>query len=165
MARYAQRLRHAHEGAPQQRRRRHPWPLVTAPPHRALPPRQATWLGLRRPAQRTPAEEHLLAQLTAQHADLGNAMALAQDFAPLVRQRQAPQLAPWLARAAESPLGPLQRFAPGRRDDDDAVKAGVTLPWSHGPVEGHMNRLKTLKRQRCGRASLDLLQHRVVLAA
>jgi transposase len=165
VARYAQRLRHAQEGAPQQRRRRHPLPLVTAPPHRTLTPRQATWLVLRRPEQRTPAEEHLLAQLTAQHAELGKAIALAQDFAQLVRQRQAQQLDPWLARAAESPLGPLQRFAKGLRDDYDAVKAGVTLPWSNGPVEGHINRLKTLKRQMFGRASLDLLQRRFVLAA
>jgi len=112
-----------------------------------------------------PAEEHLLAQLTAQHAELSNAIALAQDFAQLVRQRQAQQLDPWLARAAESPLVPLQRFAKGLRDDYDAVKAGVTLPWSNGPVEGHINRLKTLKRQMFGRASLDLLQRRFVLAA
>ena len=85
-------------GHPGQRRRRHPLPIVTAPPHRALTPRQATWLVLRRPEQRTPVEEHLLAQLTAQHAELGNAIALAQDFAQLVRQRQAQQLDPRLAR-------------------------------------------------------------------
>lgn len=82
-----------------------------------------------------------------------------------MRERQPDQLDPWLARAAESSLVPLQRFAKGRRDDDDAVKAGVTLPWSHGPVEGHMNRLNTLKRQMCGRANLDLLQQRFLLAA
>ena len=90
---------------------------------------------------------------------------LAQDFAQLVRQRQPDQLDPWLARAAESPLVPLQRFAKGLRDDYDAVKAGVTLPWSNGPVEGHINRLKMLKRQMFGRARLDLLQQRFLLAA
>jgi hypothetical protein len=82
-----------------------------------------------------------------------------------VRKRQPDQLEPWLARAAESPLMPLQRFAKGLRDDDDAVKAGVTLPWSNGPVEGHINRLNMLKRQMFGRASLDLLQRRFLLAA
>ena len=165
VARYTQRLRQAQEVAPRQRRPRHPLPPVTAPPHRALTPRRATWLVLRRPEQRTPEEEHLLAQLTVQDAMLADAIALAQDFAQLVRQRQPAQLDPWLARAAESPLVPLQRFASGLRDDYDAVKAGVTLPWSNGPVEGHINRLKTLKRQMCGRASLDLLQRRFLLAA
>ena len=138
---------------------------MTAPPHRALTPRRATWLVLRRPEQRTPEAAHLLAQLTAQHAQLADAIALAQDFAQLVRQRQAAQLDPGLARATESPLAPLQRFTKGLRDDYDAVKAGVTLPWSNGPVEGHINRLKMLKRQMFGRASLDLLQRRCVLAA
>jgi hypothetical protein len=45
-----------------------------------------------------------------------------------------------------------------------AVKAGVTLPWSSGPVEGHINHLKMLKRQMFGRARLDLLSYRFVLA-
>ncbi len=165
VARDAQRLRQAQEVAPRQRRPRHPLPPVTAPPHRSLTPRRATWLVLQRPEQRTPEEEHLLAQLTVQDATLADAIALAQDFAQLVRQRQPAQLDPWLARAAESPLVPLQRFANGLRDDYDAVKAGVTLPWSNGPVEGHINRLKTLKRQMFGRASLDLLQRRFLLAA
>jgi transposase len=60
---------------------------------------------------------------------------------------------------------PLQRFAKGLRDDYDAVKAGVTLPWSNGPVEGHIYRLKMLKRQMFGRASLDLLQRRFLQAS
>ena len=138
---------------------------MTEPPHRALTPRRATWLVLRRPEQRAPEEDHLLAPLTAQDAELANAIALAQDVAQLVRQRQPDHLDPWLARAAESPLVPLQRFAKGRRDDDDAVKAGVTLPWSNGPVECQINRLKMLTRQMYGRASLDLLQRRFLLAA
>jgi transposase len=165
VARYAQRLRHAQGEAPRQRRPRHPLPLVTAPPHRTLTSRRATWLVLRRSAQRTPEEQELLVQLTAQDAELADAIALAQDFAQLVRQRQPAQLDSWLARAAKSLLVPLQRFAKGLRDDYDAVKAGVSLPWSNGPVEGHINRLKTLKRQMFGRASLDLLQRRFVLAA
>jgi transposase len=66
--------------------------------------------------------------------------------------------------SAESPLVPFQRFAKGLRDDYDVVKAGVTLSWSTSPVEGHINRLKMLKRQMFGRARLDLLSRRFVLA-
>ena len=43
-------------------------------------------------------------------------------------------------------------------------KPGVTGPWSSGPVEGHINRLKMLKRQMFGRARLDLLSRRFLLA-
>ena len=38
-------------------------------------------------------------------------------------------------------------FVVGVRRDQDAVVAGLTLPWNSGPVEGHVNRLKMLKRQ------------------
>jgi transposase len=73
-------------------------------------------------------------------------------------------LEPWLARAAKSVVGAWQRFAKGLRDDDDAIKAGVGLPWRNGPVEGQITRLKRLKRQMFGRASVSLLERRFVLA-
>ncbi|MER6150876.1 hypothetical protein [Streptomyces hirsutus] len=44
----------------------------------------------------------------------------------------------------------------------DAVTAGLTLPWSSGVVDGHVNRVKTLKRAMYGRASFTLLRTRVL---
>ncbi len=83
--------------------------------------------------------------------------ALAQGFAFLVRQLQPSQLEPWLEQAIHSGLEPFRRFAQRLRKDYDAVKSRVTLPVSNGPVEGHINRLKMLKRQMYGRAGIDLL--------
>ena len=57
----------------------------------------------------------------------------------------------------------LRAFAAGLRRDWDAVQAGLTLPWSSGAVEGHVNRIKMLKRQMYGRANVDLLRSRVLL--
>jgi transposase len=37
-------------------------------------------------------------------------------------------------------------------------------PFSNGPVEGHINRLKTLKRQMYGRAGFELLRARLLLS-
>ena len=45
-----------------------------------------------------------------------------------------------------------------------AVIAGLTLPRSSGAVEGHVMRIKMLKRQRFGRAGFALLRQRVLLA-
>jgi transposase len=165
VARYTQRLRQAQGQTPRQRRPRQPLPAVAEPSARHLTARRATWLVLQRPERQDADEAAQLAQLRAQHPEVAAAIALAQDFAQLVRAHQPAQLDPWLARAADSPLTPLQRFAKGIRDDYDAVKAGITLPWSNGPVEGHINRLKMLKRQMFGRAKLDLLQRRFLLAA
>jgi transposase len=165
VARYAQRLRQAQGQTPRQRRPGQMLPAVAESSSRHLTARRATWLVLRRPEKQDEHEAAQLAHLKAQHPEVAAAIALAQDFARLVREREPDHLDPWRARAAESPLVPLQRFAKGLRNDYDAVKAGVTLPWSTGPVEGHMNRLKMLKRQMCGRAKLDLLQQRFLLTA
>jgi transposase len=119
---------------------------------------------LRRTEKRTEDEVKQLTQLHAQSAEVAEAIDLAQDFTQLVRQRQPERFDPWLERASTSALEAVQRFASGLRDDYAAVKAGMTLPWSTGPVEGHINRLKMLKRHMFGRARLDLLSHRFVRA-
>jgi len=162
IAAYARRLRQAQGLAPGQRCTRQALPVVAESPYQALTPRRATWLVLRREEQRTAAEAEQLARLRAQQAEVAEAIDLAQDFAQLVRPRQPAQLDPWLQRAAKSSLKALQRFANGLYEDYAAVKAGVTLPWSTGPVEEHINRLKMLKRQMFGRARLDLLSRRFV---
>ena len=45
------------------------------------------------------------------------------------------------------------------------MRTAITLGWSNGPVEGQINRLKMLKRSMYGRAGLDLLGRRFLLAA
>ena len=164
MAAYACRLRQA-QGLPRGHRRpRQPLPAVAEPSCQPLTPRRATWLVLRREAKRTPAETQQLTQLHAQSAEVAEAIDLAQDFVTLVRQRQPTQLDLWLTRATTSTIEALRRFATGLYEDYEAVKAGVTLPWSSGPVEGHINRLKMLKRQMFGRAHLALLSRRFLRA-
>ena len=164
VAAYARRLREAQGLAPGQRRPRQGLPRVAEPVCQPLTPRRATWLVLRREAKRTQAEVQQLAQLRAQAADVAEAIDLVQDFATLVRQRQPTQLDLWLTRATTSTIEALRRFATGLYEDYEAVKAGVTLPWSTSPVEGHINRLKMLKRQMFGRAHLDLLSRRFLRA-
>jgi transposase len=127
-----------------------------------LTPRSATWLVMRREATLSEDDQHQLAQLQAQEGKLTDAIALTQEFTALVRQRQPEQLESWLQRAVASGLQAFQSFAQGLRADYEAVKAGLTLPWSTGPVEGQINRLKMLKRQMYGRASIGLLRQRVL---
>lgn len=50
----------------------------------------------------------------------------------------------------------VQGFAGFLRQDLDAVTAGLTLPWRSGVVEGHVNRVKMLKRAMHRRASFEL---------
>jgi transposase len=59
----------------------------------------------------------------------------------------------------------LRQFAAGIQRDKAAVQAGLSLPYSTGPVEGHINRLKLIKRSMYGRAEFDLLRQRVLCAS
>ena len=48
----------------------------------------------------------------------------------------------------------MAQFATTLRSDWNAVELAITKPWSNGPIEGHINRLKAIKRQMFGRAGL-----------
>ena len=123
------------------------------------------WLLFKLPAELTPAELVLAKSVTEHCPSLESASALAREFREFVRQRQVHALDNWLERARAADVAvDLRRFADGLIDDLAAVKAALSLPWSNGQTEGHVNRLKLIKRQMYGRAKFDLLRQRVLCA-
>src|SRR4051794_12311040 len=134
-------------------------------PHRELTPRSAAWAVLRREERRSAQDREVLAELRQYNPELDEAIALAEEFAALVRRREPERLDPWLQRAQDGTIVSLRRFAKRLSADYEAVRAAVMLGWSNGPVEGQINRLKMLKRTMYGRAGLDLLSRRFLLAA
>jgi transposase len=80
----------------------------------------------------------------------------------MVRRGDVDALQPWLQEAAASLLA---SFANGLRADEAAVAAALGEPWSNGQTEGHITKLKLVKRQMYGRAKLDLLRARLLGAA
>ncbi|WP_237481241.1 transposase [Lichenibacterium dinghuense] len=109
----------------------------------------------------TAAERSYVERLTAAEPALATASILARRFAALVRGGDASGLDAWIASATESDLSGL---ATGVARDKAAVAAAITGPWSTSPVEGHINRLKTLKRSMYGRAGYDVLRARMLAA-
>ena len=85
---------------------------------------------------------------------IAQAYQLSQAFLALVRERRSDELETWMTEAMQSGSEALARFARGLQEDLAAVRAGLTLPWSNGPVEGQITRLKWLKRQGYGRRGL-----------
>ncbi len=133
------------------------------------PPRPAAYPA-RRVARMLTADLAVLAapdrgyieRLVALSPMLATVRDLAQRFGVLVRALAPDALTPWLADAEDSEL---RGFAAGLRQDEQAVRAALTLPWSSGQVEGQVTRLKLVKRQGYGRAKLDLLRARLIRAA
>jgi transposase len=93
--------------------------------------------------------------------ELSASLELANELVEMTRGQSKTPLADWLGRADVSASGSVRSFAEALRTDSAAVQAALETPWSNGPVEGQVNRLKLIKRSMYGRASLALLRARV----
>ncbi|RKR91782.1 transposase [Micromonospora pisi] len=129
-----------------------------------VPSAQRITAWIMRPGHKLTEDDHTdLADACSRCPDLDTIADLARGFAALVRHQGTGQhLNAWINRARHAGYPELRGFAAGLVSDRDAVVAGLTQPWSSGPVEGQVNRIKTIKRQMYGRANLDLLRKRVL---
>ena len=133
-----------------------------APPRNRPSPRQLSALLLDLVPDPSPFQQTFAQSLCALSPDIASTVELAKQFWRMLRERDASAWSPWQKAARQSPL---HHFAVQLQRDEAAVRAALTLPWSTGPVEGHIHRLKLIKRQMYGRAKLDLLRIRVLHAA
>jgi transposase len=127
-------------------------------------PRRLSFEWVRRPENRKPEEQKRIDAIRTGSDELATALDLADEFADLLRKRSSGTLSDWLVKGEASSSPELRSYAEGIRRDESAVLAAATQRWSNGPVEGHINRLKTVKRQMYGRAGFVLLRARVVRA-
>ncbi len=124
--------------------------------------RKTRWLLWKPSSDLTSAEARYVAALTRLCPQIADAQQLLETFRTIVTERCVEQLDPWLDQGERSGISELVGFAQGLRRDYSAVKAALRYEWSQGPVEGHVNRLKTIKRQMYGRAGFPLLRRRVL---
>jgi len=133
----------------------------TAPP--APPsPRQVRWWLLREPDQCPAERQAYLTRLLQACPTLRLVGELAREFGRVIRQRDAAAFDAWLDRAEESGVAEFRSCAKSLRQDYAAVTAALREPYSNGPTEGNVTRLKLVKRQMYGRAKPDLLRQRVL---
>jgi transposase len=137
-----------------------------APPAPPPPPKArdiTRWITTR-PGSLSQDDAASLAAARARCSHLDALTGSAAGFAKILTRRHGHLLDDWITTADATGLSALQSFTRGLRQDLDAARNGLTLPWNSGTVEGHVNRLKLLKRQTYGRAGLPLLRKRVLLA-
>ncbi len=107
-------------------------------------------------------DRRLVVRLLADVPKLAGAMTVAKRLHCVLRKEADEPLQDVLAAAAGTLL---VGFTANLSRDQDAVQAALDLPWTTSPVEGQVNRIKTIKRSMYGRAGFQLLRARVLHAA
>ena len=69
----------------------------------------------------------------------------------------------WINMAVGCGVDGVEKFARGLLDDYQAIKNSITSKWNNGILEGFVCKIKTAKRIMGGRASIPLLERKVVL--
>jgi transposase len=113
----------------------------------------------------TPDQQLTRTSISQAHAEIALTDALLHGFRQVFRDRDPQALTAWLIQAEQSGVPELRAFVVKVRQDLPAVQAAVVSPYSQGPVEGHIHRLKLLKRSMYGRGNFDLLKQRVLYSA
>ncbi len=130
---------------------------VPEPPPAPKAKKVASWI-LSPPGDLADGDRAALSQITARCEELQVTRDLVREFADMLCHRRGERLEAWASQAEASPVSELRGFAKGLRRDWAAVTAGLTVSYSSGAVEGHVNRIKMIKRQMYGHAKPDLLK-------
>lgn len=140
-------------------------PQLTAPDTPALPkPRKVTRSIMTHPDHLASGDAADLARLLKASPPLAAAAGHVRSFAAMMTRRQGLlALEDWLAAIEASDQPGLRSFARGIRTDQQAVTAGLALPYSSGALEGKNCKIKHLKRLMYGRANFDLLRKMALL--
>ena len=128
----------------------------------AISPRELRWLLTHKREKLDQEEQARLDRLLTVSTEVQTLHTLVQSFLEMVRERKGQHLRAWMEEAAKSGIAEMKSFVTGIERDYDAVHAGLTLPWSQGPVEGAVNKIKTHKRLMYGRASFKLLRQKML---
>jgi transposase len=149
------------------RRRDSAGTLASVPPsplEDLSPSKVIGWI-IARPGTLAPEVEQRLEIVCHLDPPIGQARNLTRRWLGFIRAHTSDGLDAWLEEMRSSTLPTFVSFADSVEREKAAIVAGLTLPYSTGPVEGHNNRLKLIKRQAYGQAALSYLQHRFLPAA
>jgi transposase len=135
---------------------------TTSPAARQISPQVAAALLGKIRADLTRKQGEIVDTLKRQCPGFAEMRELVLGFSTILRVGKLATLHSWMERAQKTGIHAMDRFVRTLKQDLSAVEAAVTEPWSNGPVEGQINRLKTLKRQMYGRAGVELLRARLL---
>ncbi len=136
--------------------------VTTSTGSRQLSPQVAVALLGKIRAELTSKQAQIVDTLKRQCPGFAVMRKLVFSFRAILRGGKVTTLHRWMEDARKTGIHSLVRFVRTLKQDLSAVESAVSKPWSNGPVEGHINRLKMLKRQMYGRAGIELLRARLL---
>ena len=135
-----------------------------APP--TLPsPRALTWLLLRAPEDLSGEEAELVGALEDAAPEATAVAQLSRRGVDTIRRRDRAGWEDWSEEVAAAGCRELGRYLAGLANEQAALLNALSLPYSNGPTEGHVNRVKLIKRSMYGRASIELLCNKILYQA
>ncbi|MBF6195906.1 transposase [Nocardia sp. CDC186] len=121
---------------------------IPAPPPKPPTVRKvASWI-MTDPDALAPGHRARLDAILAASPQLAALTGHVRDFAEIMAQRRGRDLEQWMTAVDNDDQPALHSFVRGLRRDQDAVTAGLTMSWSSGTVEGHVNRIKNAQTAR-----------------
>jgi transposase len=108
-----------------------------------------------------PEQASFVRRLFTHLPDLRKELALVRRGWHAIRERQLEAFSGWRETVKKEGFAELKRFVLGLERDLQPVLNALRYHWSNGMSEGHINRLKVIKRSMFGRAKFDLLAAKV----
>jgi len=136
-------------------------PMPKVPALRDVSPQEAAAL-LSKPKAMLNERQSKIVEVLKRTPDFAAMRHLVLSFRSILRHGKLSSLERWARRAKATGIASMSRFVRQLKKDWPAVENAVELVWSNGPVEGHINRLKVIKRQMYGRAGFQLLRSRTL---
>jgi transposase len=131
---------------------------------RSFMPCQLVWLLMLTDERLCDEDRLILERLSDRCLDIPKARVLALEFQRLMFDKDVQALSAWFTTVKSSILPDLVSFVTGLERERAALEASISEVWSNGRTEGHVNKLKLIKRQGYGQAGFELLRKRVLLA-
>lgn len=125
----------------------------------------STYIGADMAEIKVPQDRHYMQTILENITELRIVRKLVQIFRTMLLRGRG-NIKRWIDFVIRSKykLSGLKAFAKGMLKDIEAVENGINMSWSNGATEGHVNRIKSIKRQMYGRASFELLRKKVILS-
>jgi len=118
---------------------------------------QLSWLVTRFPQKLRATEQKDVTWFCAQDPKIASAYQVVQDFRQLLHEHKEEQLLAWATTYEASGIPKIQHFLRHLRHQWASAVAAMTMQASNGQTEGHIHKLKLLKRQMYSRAGFTLL--------